>query len=100
MNIGEGNAKGSNRVFRQFLETSRGSLKEIEIIIDLAEDGSLITKATADAVRALIDETGRTLYGLLRAINERIEKGEVDRFRRPGNAPRRRKAPEDDESVA
>lgn len=79
---------GSNREFRRFLETARSSLKEVEVIFDLAGDGGLIPQEALRALRTQLDETARTLYGLLRSINERLEKGEVDGLRRPGTKPR------------
>ena len=88
LNIGEGNGRGTNRQFRQFLETARASLKEVEVVVDVADDARLITGAALDALRAQIDETARTLYGLVRAISTRIERGESERFNRYGTRPR------------
>lgn len=87
LNIGEGNARGTNRQFRQFLETARGSLKEIDVIVDIAADGGLIV-AELEALRKQIDETARTLYGLIRSISTRIERGENERFNRYGTRPK------------
>jgi four helix bundle protein len=88
LNIGEGNARGTNRQFRQFLETARASLKEVDIAVDVASDARLITGAELEALRAQIDETARTLYGLLRSISERIDRGENERWNRYGTRPK------------
>jgi four helix bundle protein len=85
LNIAEGNAKGSNVEFRRYLETSRGSMKEVEAGTALALDGDLVPAGDRELVIAQVDETARTLFGLLRAVNERIERGERKRFHRPGS---------------
>ena len=71
----------------QFLETARASLKEVDVIVDIAADGGLIV-AELEALRAQIDETARTLYGLIRSISTRIERGETERFNRFGTRPK------------
>lgn len=87
LNIGEGNAKGSNRDFRRFLETARGSLKEVEIIVDLAGDSGLIASPFLEELKAQVDETARTLYGLLRSVNDKVQRNEIDRLSRRRNPP-------------
>ena len=81
LNIAEGNARGTNREFRQFLQTSRASLKEVEIIIELAADAGYIAEPLLTALRSACDEALRTLWGLLRVINERVQRGELERRR-------------------
>ena len=98
LNLAEGNARGSNRDFRRFLETTRSSLKEIEGILDLAIDGNLISRSIYEFAQRLVDEAARPIYGLLRAVNERINAGEIERSRRPGN--RRRAEPDKDKPAA
>ena len=63
LNLAEGNARGSNRDFRRFLETTRGSLKEVEVILGLAIDGSLICRSTFELGQRQVDEAARPTYG-------------------------------------
>lgn len=84
LNIAEGSARGSNREFRKFLEVARGSMKEVEAALALACDGELVAESEASAILALADRTARTLYGLLRAVNDRIDRGEDERRFRSG----------------
>ena len=84
LNIAEGNARGSNRDFRRFLETARASLKEVDAVLDLAGDAGYVVSSELEAIHAMCDEAARTVYGLLRAVNQRLENGEVERARRPG----------------
>jgi four helix bundle protein len=88
LNIAEGSNKGSNRDFRKFLETARTSLDEVEAILAIAGEAGYLNPDAYAALQERCDETGRTLYGLIRAINQRLESGEVARARRPGTAPK------------
>ena len=88
LNIAVGNARGSNKDFRRFLETARASLKEVEVILDLALDGGLVTKQVYEQAQHECDEAARPTFGLLRSVNERISAGEVERSRRPGTRRR------------
>jgi len=85
LNIAEGSAKGTNKDFRESLETARGSMKEVEAALALAFDGDLIAESVRPAIEAVRDETARTLYGLLRSVAARVENGEQERFHRPGH---------------
>ena len=86
LNIAEGCNKASNRDFRRFLETARTSLDEVQAILELACDAEYLSRERYEHLEALHAETARTLYGLLRAINARLDRGEVSRTLRPGTA--------------
>ena len=90
LNIAEGNARGSNVEYRRFLETARASMKEVEAATVLALDGDLVPMGEREELTATRDETARTLFGLLRSVNERIEQGERVRFHRPGATSKRK----------
>ncbi len=79
LNIAEGSNKSSNREFRRYLETSRTSLDEGGAILEISVDSDYITKAEFELAIGRRDEAARTLFGLLRAINQRIDQGEIDR---------------------
>ena len=84
LNIVEGCNKASNREFRKFLETARTSLDEAIAVLELAVDAEYLTAEQFAKLDALHGEAARTLYGLLRSINARLDRGEVSRTLRPG----------------
>jgi carbamoyl-phosphate synthase large subunit len=69
LNIAEGNTRYGSRDCRRFLDTARGSLAEVETIIEMARELGYITPADFGRLEALVNETGRTLYGLLRRVS-------------------------------
>lgn len=69
LNIAEGNTRYGSRECRRFLDTARGSLAEVETIIEMARELGYISPADFGRLEALTDETGRTLYGLLRKVS-------------------------------
>lgn len=85
LNIAEGSNRTSNRDFRRFLETARTSLDEVAGILELAFEANYLSRERYLALQVLHNEAARTLYGLLRSLNERLERGEVVRTLRPGS---------------
>jgi four helix bundle protein len=69
LNIAEGNTRQGSREYRRFLDTARGSLAEVETIVEMARELGYISPTDFGRLEALITETGRTLYGLLRKIS-------------------------------
>ena len=69
LNIAEGNTRHGSREYRRFLDTARGSLAEVETIIEIARELGYVRPAEFGRLEALVTETGRTLYGLLRKIS-------------------------------
>ena len=59
----------ANREYRRFLDTARGSLAEVETIIEMARELGYVQPADFGRLEALVTETGKTLYGLLRKIS-------------------------------
>jgi four helix bundle protein len=70
LNIAEGSAKRGSREYRRFLDTARGSLAEVETILDIARDLDYLQPAEFGRLEALATETSKTLYGLLRKIGD------------------------------
>jgi four helix bundle protein len=70
INIAEGSAKRGSREYRRYLDIARGSLAEVETIIDLAKDIGYLEAVEFGRLEALATETSKTLYGLLRKIGE------------------------------
>src|SRR5205807_9502700 len=50
-------------------DTARGSLAEVETIIEMARELGYMQPADFGRLEALVNETGKTLYGLLRKIS-------------------------------
>lgn len=69
LNIAEGSARRGSREYRRFLDNAKGSLAELETIIDLAHDLGYMDDATHSCLTGLAVETGKTLYGLLRKVS-------------------------------
>jgi len=69
LNIAEGNTRYGSRDTRRFFDTARGSLAELETILEMARELGYISAAEFGRLEALADETGRTLYGLLRKVS-------------------------------
>jgi carbamoyl-phosphate synthase large subunit len=69
LNIAEGNTRYGSRDARRFFDTARGSLAEVETILEIARELGYISAAEFGRLEALMNETGRTLYGLLRKVS-------------------------------
>ena len=70
LNIAEGSAKNGSREYRRFLDTARGSLAEVETMLEMARDLGYVEPALYGRLEALATETSKTLYGLLRKIGD------------------------------
>lgn len=70
LNIAEGCTRQGSREYRRFLDTARSSLAEVETIIEIAREMEYLEPAQFGRIEALVRETGRTLYGLLRKISD------------------------------
>ena len=62
LNIAEGNTRQGSREARRFFDTARGSLAEVETILEMARELGYITPADFGRLEALTNETGRTLF--------------------------------------
>src|SRR5438094_3369330 len=71
LNIAEGNTRLGAREYRRYLDTARGSLAEVETIIEMARELGYVRPAEFGRLEALVNETGRTLYGRLRRVSGR-----------------------------
>src|SRR5512144_2800127 len=70
LNIAEGNARHGSRECRRYLDTARRSLAEVETIIEMAKELGYVSLAEFGRLEALANETGKTLFGLLRKISD------------------------------
>ena len=69
LNIAEGNTRYGSRECRRFLDTARGSLAEVETILEMARELEYLSPADYGRLEALTNETGRTLWGLLKRVS-------------------------------
>jgi four helix bundle protein len=67
-NIAEGQGRRLPREFTQFLANARGSLLEVDTLLELAKDLGYISRAQHVAIQQQVDEVGRMLNGLLKSI--------------------------------
>ncbi len=70
LSIAEGNTRHGSRECRRFLDSARSSLAEVETIIEMARELEYVSPAEFGRLEALANETGKTLYGLLRKISD------------------------------
>jgi four helix bundle protein len=70
LNIAGGNARHGSRECRRYLDTARSSLAEVETIIEMARELEYLSPAEFGRLEALANETGKTLYGLLRKLSD------------------------------
>jgi four helix bundle protein len=75
LNIAEGNTRHGVRERRRYLDTARSSLAEVETIIEMAKELEYVTPAEFGRLEALADETGKTLFGLLRKLSGLASRG-------------------------
>jgi four helix bundle protein len=69
-NIAEGNGRQSKNEYVHFLYISRGSLKEVETQLIIAERLNFISKHQLAEMLQKVDEIGRMLTGLIRSIKK------------------------------
>ena len=69
LNLAEGVTRKGSKEFRRFVDIARGSLHEIEAILDLVQYIGLFQAAELKELIDVRDECGRTVYGLLRKLS-------------------------------
>jgi len=69
LNLAEGVSRRGSKEFRRFTDMARGSLVEVEAVIDLVQHLGLFQTNELDEVVAARDECARTVYGLLRKLS-------------------------------
>ena len=69
LNLAEGVTRKGSKEFRRFTDIARGSLHEVEAIIDLVQHLGLFNPAELKEFIAARDECARTVYGLLRKLS-------------------------------
>ena len=75
-NIAEGSGRKTGRDFLKFLSYARGSLKEAESMLFIAQRLQFVSASDCIEALRLADETSRMLAGLRGSIEKRIESRE------------------------
>ena len=65
-NIAEGKARGGDKEFQYFLRVARGSLAELETLLEISHRTGLLHPELLASLMSLADEIGRMLWGLQR----------------------------------
>ena len=79
LNIAEGSARRSYKDYRRFLDSSHASLREVQVALTIIWKAGYIDEATYQRLEALRDEASRTIYGVMRSVNRKIEGGQTRR---------------------
>ena len=69
-NIVEGSAKRGRKEFRRYLDIAWGSYNETRYAVHVAGELGLTDQTTSTELETLLDEAGKTLWGLIRAVDE------------------------------
>jgi len=69
LNIAEGSGRRGSREYRKFLDFAKGSLDEIDAILEIARDLGYLELSTFARLEARREEAAKTLYGLLRSVS-------------------------------
>ncbi|MCY2927421.1 MAG: four helix bundle protein [Planctomycetota bacterium] len=72
-NIAEGSGRGGLRDYIRFLQTGRGSLREVETQIFLAQDLGYITDAVTASFLRASEECSKVLQGLISSLERKME---------------------------
>ena len=69
-NIAEGHGRGTRAAYASFLRIARGSLREVETHLLLAQRVGLANREAIGPLLALADEIGRMLHTLIRKLGD------------------------------
>ncbi len=72
-NIAEGRARRGSAEFRHFLYIDAGSVAELETFLELSRRLAYASEDQIHIVKGQTAEVGRMLYGLIRAVERRIQ---------------------------
>ena len=72
-NIVEGQARGSKKLFRQFLIIANGSLVDVENYLELSKELSYLTERPFDELDQQRLLVGRLLNGLAKYVRKNLE---------------------------
>lgn len=73
-NIAEGASRGTRREYVRFLYISRGSLSELETLVEVSRRLKYLEDAQTRPLKSHTDVIGKMLTGLISALNRKEEK--------------------------
>lgn len=68
LNIAEGAGRKGPREFRRYLDIARGSLHELEAIIEIVSEMNYLSMETLKPIMRSRDDCAKMVYGLLRSM--------------------------------
>ena len=71
-NLAEGHGRGTLRDYTNFVVISRGSLMEVDTLLEIAARLRYLSESDHGALQDLVDEVGRMLNGLLTRLRSRL----------------------------
>ena len=69
LNLAEGVTRKGSKEFRRYTDIARGSLHEMEAIVDLVQHLGFFQSSDLEELISARDECARTVYGLLRKLS-------------------------------
>lgn len=69
LNLAEGVSRRGSKEFRRFADMARGSLVELEAVLDLVQHLGYFEPSELEEVNATRDECAKPVYGLLRKLS-------------------------------
>jgi four helix bundle protein len=83
LNVAEGASRSSYRDYRKFLDIARSSVKEVEAILEIAHHAGYLSPELYVQLEERTEEAAKTLYGLLRYVEGRIQTRAANRLLPP-----------------
>ena len=77
-NLAEGSSRRSTKEYLRFVRISLGSVAELETQVELAKRLKFITELQQNILTNLLDEVGRMLNGLDKALEEKVNQPSLD----------------------
>ena len=75
-NVAEGSARRTSRDYLAFLHVARGSLAELRTQLLIARDVEFLADTEVRSLEDQVDEVGRLLNAVIRALNRRLAEPE------------------------
>lgn len=69
-NIAEGAGRSGHKSFRYFLQVSKGSVSELDTLLEVALNIGLIEDSVYDKIEAQLTEASKLLNGLYKSLEE------------------------------
>ena len=77
-NVAEGNSRYSTRAYINHVHVALGSHGELRALLEVSRRLGYVGEPAADVLTRRLDEVGRLLSGLRRALKQRVDSGAPD----------------------